>query len=80
MESRLVQVIQRTAFLLIVGGVLAGLGFFLKWFFATSLISLGFRIAAGVVIAGIVLLLMTTAWERYRAARGKDDEFKEVKY
>ena len=72
--------IQRLAWLLIVGGVLAALGFFLKWFFATSLISLGFRITIGVVIVGILLLLASAIWERYRAAKGKEKEFKEVKY
>lgn len=74
------QLIQRTAFVLIAGGVLAGLGFFLKYFFGTSVISLGFRIAAGAVLAGIVLLLLTALWEKYRAARGKGDDFKEVEY
>ena len=72
--------IQKTAFILIGGGVLAALGFFLKWFFATEYISLGFRIAIGVVIVGIVLLLASVSWERYQAAKGKEKRFKEVKY
>ena len=36
---------QKVAFILIGGGVLAALGFFFGWFFATPFISLGFRIA-----------------------------------
>ncbi len=75
------QRIQRAAFLLIGVGVLGALGFFLKWFFGTSVISLGFRIAIGAVIAGVVLLLGSAVWERYRAVKGKkEDSFKEVKY
>ncbi len=63
------------------GGGLVALGFFLQWFFATSLISLGFRIAIAAVIVGILLLLALAGWERYRVARKKEkDEFKEVKY
>jgi membrane protein implicated in regulation of membrane protease activity len=73
-------VLQKLGFLLIGGGVLVALGFFLKWFFATSLIALGFRIAIAVIIVGILLLLATAGWERYRAAKGKEKEFKEVKY
>jgi hypothetical protein len=70
--------IQKLSFLLIGGGVLVALGFFLKWFFETSLIALGFRIAIAIVIAGILLLLTTVGWERYRAA--KKEDFKEVKH
>ncbi len=74
------QVIQKLAMVSIVGGILAGLGFFLKWFFSTSFISLGFRAAVGAVLVGFVVLLLTAGWERYRAAKGKEDEFKGVKY
>ena len=72
--------IQKIAFILIGGGVLTAVGFFLKWFFATSVISLGFRIAIGAVLVGVVLLLGAAIWERYRAAKGREKEFKEVKY
>ena len=72
---------QNAAFILIGGGVLVALGFFLKWFFITSFISLGFRIAIAVVIVGILLLLASAVWERYRVSKKKEeDEFKEVKY
>lgn len=74
------QATQRIAFILIGGGILAALGFFLKWFFGTSVVSLGFRIAIGAVIVGVILLLAAAGWERYRATKGKEDEFKEVKY
>ena len=69
---------QMVAFILIGGGVLTAVGFFLKWFFTTSLISLGFRIAVAVVLVGIVLLLISAGWGRYRAT--KTEKFKEVKH
>ena len=59
---------------------MTALGFFLKWFFATSLISLGFRIAIGVVMVGVLLLIASVGWERYHAAKGKEKDFEEVKY
>ena len=72
---------QKIAFILIGGGVLVALGFFLKWFFVTSFISLGFRIAIAVVILGVLLLLASAGWERYRVSQKKEeDKFKEVKY
>jgi len=72
---------QKVAFILIGGGGLVALGFFFQWFFATSLISLGFRIAIAAVIVGILLLLALAGWERYRIAKKKEkDEFEEFKY
>ena len=72
---------QKVAFVLIAGGVLVALGFFLTWFFRTSFISLGFRIAVAVVMVGVLILLISVGWDRFRAARKKEeDEFKEVKY
>ena len=72
---------QKVAFILIAGGVLVTLGFFLKWFFVTPFISLGFRIAIAVVIVGVLLLLASVSWERYRVVKKKEeDKLKEVKY
>lgn len=73
-------VVQRVAFSLIGGGTLVALGFFLEWFITTSDISLFWRITIGVVLVGIVLLLASVVWERYRAAKGKEEEFKEVEH
>lgn len=72
--------IQRIALVLIGGGALTALSFFFWWFFRTSFLNLGFRIAIGVVLFGILLLLASAGWERYRAVEGKEKEFKEVKY
>ena len=72
--------IQRIAMIFIGGGALTALSFFFWWFFRTSLFNLGFRIAIGVVVLGIVLLLASAGWERYLAIKGKEKEFKEVKY
>ncbi|MFC1924103.1 hypothetical protein ACFLXA_01890 [Chloroflexota bacterium] len=72
--------IQKIALLLIGGGLLTALGFFFWWFFSDSSLNLGFRIAIAIVIVGFLLILASVGWERYRAARGKEKEFKEVKY
>ena len=69
---------QKLAFLLIGGGVLVAVGFFLKWFFETSTIALGFRIAIAVIIVGFLILLASVGWDRYRAA--KKEDFEEVKH
>lgn len=72
--------IQRIAFFLIGGGVLTALGFSMWLFITAHDISLFWRITMGVVIVGIFLLLAVAGWERYRASKGKEKEFKEVKY
>jgi membrane protein DedA with SNARE-associated domain len=72
--------IQKVAFGLIGGGILVALGYFLYWFFTTSGIALGFKIAIALVVVGIVLLLAGVIWERYQAAKKEEEEFKEVKY
>ncbi len=70
---------QKVAFILIGGGAVAALGFFLEWFFTLPLISLGFRIAVAVVIIGLLILLASVIRERYQAAR--EEKFdKEVKH
>lgn len=72
--------LQRVAFLLIAGGVLAALAYFLKWFFTIPLIALGFRIAVAVVILGLLLLLAAIGWDRYRTAKREKEHLKEVRY
>lgn len=72
--------IQRIALVLIGGGVLTALGFFFWWFFSDSSLNLGFRIAIAVIIVGVFLILASAGWERYRAFKGKEKDFKEVKY
>lgn len=74
--------LQKISFTLIGGGLVAALVYFFKWFFATSLIALGFRVAVAVAILGILLLLATAAWERYRVTKKgeREKELREVKY
>ncbi len=72
--------IQRIGFILIGGGALAALVYFLKWFFATSIIALGFRIGIAIVIVGLFLLLASAMWERYKAAKRKERGLEEIKY
>ncbi len=72
--------IQKIALILIGGGALTALGFFFWWFFRTELLNLGFRIAIAVALVGVLLLLASAGWGRYQAAKGKEKEFKEVKY
>lgn len=74
------QLVQKTAMICVVGGLLTGLGFFFWWFFDDNTISLGFRIVMAVVVTGLVVLLGVVVWQRYRALKAEDDEFKEVKY
>ena len=71
---------QKIAFVLIGGGLLVALGFFFWWFFRTEFLNLGFRIAVGVALVGVLLLLASAGWERYRATKGEEEKFKEVKY
>lgn len=72
--------LQRVAFVLIAGGMLAALVYFLKWFFTIQFIALGFRIAIAVVILGLLLLLAAIVWDRYRTAKKEKEHLKEVKY
>jgi formate hydrogenlyase subunit 3/multisubunit Na+/H+ antiporter MnhD subunit len=69
---------EKVGLVLIIGGILTALGFFLEWFLTTSVISLGFRIAIGVVIVGIVLVLISLGWERYKASKEEREKFREV--
>lgn len=72
--------IQRIAFVLLGVGILAVLGFLFWWFITAPDISLFWKITMGIVIVGIFLLLAVAGWERYQASKGKEEEFKEVKY
>ena len=72
--------IQKVAFVLIAGGVLTALGFSM-WLFVTAPdLALIWKIIFGIVVVGIFLMLVQAGWERYRAYKGKDEDFKEVKY
>jgi len=73
-------VIQKIAFVLIGGGVLTALGFSM-WLFVTAPdLALIWKIIFGIVVVGIFLMLGQAGWERYRAYKGKEEDFKEVKY
>jgi len=69
---------QNVAFALIGGGGLIGIGYFLFWFFSASDIDLGFRIAVGAIVVGVLVLFGVVVRQRIRAT--EDEDFKEVKY
>ena len=71
---------EKIAFILIGGGALAATGFLLWWFITAPDISLFWKITMGIVIVGLFLLLVVAGWERYRASKGKEKDFKEVRY
>lgn len=67
---------QNIAFILIGLGVLVLIGWGVKGFFTASEIPLLFRIAVGVIGAGILLLLGLAIRDRLK--RAKTDDFREV--
>jgi uncharacterized membrane-anchored protein len=71
-------VIQRIASVLIGGVALTTLGFLMWWFIAAPDIHLFWKIIMVIVILGIFILLVLEGWERYRAYKGKEKEFREV--
>jgi hypothetical protein len=73
-------VIQKVAFVLIGGGVLTALGFSMWLFITAPDLALIWKIILGIVVVGIFLMLVQAGWERYRASKGKEEDFKEVKY
>ena len=65
--------------LLAVGlGILIGWG--LYWFFSLAFLSLPLpvKIAIAAIVVGLVILLASLGWERYRALKEEKEKFKEV--
>jgi hypothetical protein len=65
--------------LLAVGlGILIGWG--LYWFFHLAFLSLPLpvKIAISAIAIGLIILLASLGWERYRASREEKEKFKEV--
>jgi membrane protein implicated in regulation of membrane protease activity len=64
--------------LLAVGlGILMGWG--LYWFFRLALsLPLPVKIAIAAIAVGLVILLASLGWERYRASKEEKEKFKEV--
>jgi hypothetical protein len=65
--------------LLAVGlGILIGWG--LYWFFSLAFLSLPspVKIAIAAIAVGLIILLVSLGWERYRASKDEKEKFKEV--
>jgi hypothetical protein len=65
--------------LLAVGlGILIGWG--LYWFFCLAFLSLPLpvKIAIAAISVGLIILLASLGWERYRASKEEKEKFKEV--
>jgi len=65
--------------LLAVGlGILIGWG--LYWFFSLAFLSLPLpvKIAIAAIAVGLIILLTSLGWERYRASKDEKEKFKEV--
>ena len=65
--------------LLAVGlGILVGWG--LYWFFRLQFLSLSLpvKIAIAAIVVGLVILLASLGWERYRASKEEKEKFKGV--
>ncbi len=67
---------QKVAWILIGLGILVVIGYASKGFFTAADIPLAFRVAAGIVGLGLVLLLVSVGKERYQTA--KKESFKEI--
>jgi len=69
-----------------IGGILlaAGLGILvgwgLYWFFRLAFLSLPLpiKIAIAAIAVGLIILLASLGWERYRVSKEEKDKFKEV--
>ena len=59
-------------------GILVGWG--LYWFFRLAFLSLPLPVKIGIATAavGLIILLTSLGWERYRAAKKEKEEFKGV--
>jgi hypothetical protein len=65
--------------LLAVGlGILIGWGIY--WFFGLAFLSLPLpvKIAIAAIAVGLIILLASLAWERYRASKEEKEKFREV--
>ena len=66
--------------LLAVGvGILIGWGLYLLFGLAFPWLPLPVKIAFAAIAIGLILLLASLGWERYRASKKEEDKFKEVK-
>ena len=72
--------LKRFALLVIAGGLLVMTIYFVQAVMADADIPNGFRIGIAVVMVGSLLLLISVGWERYRAWKGEDDDFRGTKY
>lgn len=72
--------LKKFALVVIAGGLMVMLGYFIKAIFNDSDIPNGFRIGIAVVMAGCLLLVIAVGWERYRAWKGEDDDFRGLKF
>ena len=69
-----------------IGGVLLGVGLAilvcwgLYWFFRLAFLSLPLpvKIAIAAIAVGLIILLASLGWERYRTSREEKEKFKEV--
>lgn len=68
--------LQMLGFILIALGIFIPLGYIAKAYFTWELIPLPFRIAGGITILGIILILVSVGYERYKMAR--KEKFEEV--
>ena len=69
--------LQKAGMVLILGGALTAVVYLFYLFFTspTIAIALPFKIAIAVVLVGLLVLLISVGWERYRAA--KREKFEE---
>lgn len=70
---RIVGIILAVAGVVVVGGY--AIYHFFRGFFTASQIPLYLRIGVPVIVAGVLLLLISVGWERYKASR--KETFKE---